>query len=258
MPSKKPGKIYVTSVKSDKGKLEYNKVPGALNVVVHTAGYGKWSTLSPFVMKDNNGHILENIWQGGKVYEKTRKNSQKLSRYRNDSPIIWEQDAETHIDSKTKKVNDLQRKWRKRLLNNKFAVRYPNTWRGKTEVSYSFSYDFEKGEYDESKQYGYVESRKALYVKMYQRFLPENGTYKELLGILKSGKDVNICEVDGPKQEKLEYYTKKYPYLEKDFIKNGTVLVTREILDMFLNDPEKPYGHGFCIASQLLEDSEKN
>lgn len=46
----------------------------------------KYGSLSPYELKDENNNIMENIWQGEKVYKKTPSINLTYSRY--DSTII--------------------------------------------------------------------------------------------------------------------------------------------------------------------------
>jgi hypothetical protein len=70
--------------------------------------------------------------------------------------------------------------------------------------------------------------------------------------MLSQGKNLLILEVDGPKQESLEYYKEKYG-VDDTFIEKKTVLATQENLSIFLDDTKHAFGHGFCLASALQE-----
>jgi hypothetical protein len=58
--------------------------------------------------------------------------------------------------------------------------------------------------------------------------------------------DITVCM-----PESLDYYVKKYG-VAQDFIVGNTMLATRENLQIMLNDPLHPYGHGYCLANSLL------
>ena len=77
-----------------------------------------------------------------------------------------------------------------------------------------------------------------------------------LLNKLKAGANLLIIEVDGPHQESLPYYMEKYG-APINFIENGTMLATRENLNIMLEDEKHPYGHGYCLAIALLMELEK-
>jgi hypothetical protein len=75
--------------------------------------------------------------------------------------------------------------------------------------------------------------------------------------IKKKGENLLIIEVDGPHEEDLEYYMKKYD-VKKDFIENNTMLVNEENIKVMLNDGKHPYGHGYCLACELLDFDYEN
>ena len=68
------------------------------------------------------------------------------------------------------------------------------------------------------------------------------------------GENLLIIEVDGPHSEAINYYQQKYN-VKGDFIEQNTMLATPENLEIMLNDPKYPYGHGYCLANILLFDS---
>ena len=70
--------------------------------------------------------------------------------------------------------------------------------------------------------------------------------------MLKEGKNLLILEVDGPHQESLPYYQATYHVNDK-FIENHTMLATTDNLNIMLNDTKHSYGHGYVLASCLLE-----
>ena len=114
-------------------------------------------------------------------------------------------------------------------LNNKAPKRrYPKS-KGKKVLFAKF--DDIKGNLD------YVESRKKMYVPEYYNLVKDReqvGYYRELL---KKGKDVVIFDFDGPRKE------------------NGDVdckLVTLEYLRKKIEETHFPFGHGFVVASLLL------
>jgi hypothetical protein len=42
-----------------------------------------------------------------------------------------------------------------------------------------------------------------------------------------------------------------------NFIENDTILVTKPNMEIMLNDPEHPFGHGYCLALALLNWEEE-
>jgi len=88
---------------------------------------------------------------------------------------------------------------------------------------------------------------------MYRITLRYNEYFQKLIEKLKKGKNILIIEVDGPDQLLLPYYKQKYG-VGDDFIKNGITEATDKNLNIFLNDPMRPFGHGFTIAMILKEE----
>ena len=77
--------------------------------------------------------------------------------------------------------------------------------------------------------------------------------FAELKKRYKSGEKLLIIEVDGPHQESMDYYKDKYG-VDDDFIVNSTVLVNDKNMDILLNDPKHPFGHGYCIGWALFSN----
>lgn len=46
-----------------------------------------------------------------------------------------------------------------------------------------------------------------------------------------------------------ESFDPKFP----GFIENGTLLASKENLQLLLNDAKHPFGHGYCLAWALLD-----
>ncbi len=230
------GVIKVGKYKNGK----YPKFDGFKNVVVHTkaSAYGE---LSPYVLS-KEGQIMENIWQFSKVYKKVEAQSQYYNRFRKN--ISWEHPSEEHVD----KNGDLTKEyfsWRTKGFNFPEPVRYPNGYKGKNDCMYSIK---DPG----SKKLAYIDSRKEIYVPLYNELVRKEKKFDYLKNELKKGRNLNIIEVDGPNQESLLYYIEKYG-VEKDFIKDGAMIATKENLKIMLNDKKHPFGHGYCLAMSLMD-----
>lgn len=110
--------------------------------------------------------------------------------------------------------------------------RYPGS-KGK-KVLYSM--------FEDNKKLNYVESRKKIYAPQYQTLclsrdicITQINHYKELL---KKGNDVVIYDFDGPRSLEGE------PICE---------MVTLDLLKEKINDTLFPFGHGYVVASMLLD-----
>ena len=129
-------------------------------------------------------------------------------------------------------------------MNNKDAVRYPVTF-NKT-VRASCLYALWEGE-----KLGYIDARKKIYKKVYTDLVKKTNKFEKLKQMLQNGINFLIVEVDGPRQESLEYYKEKYK-VSDDFIVNNTIEVNSKNMDIILNDTRHAFGHGYCLAMALL------
>src|SRR3989344_4557138 len=234
-----------------KNSQDRRHVDGFLPVVVMTK-CSEYGSLGPYCLKDQKKRIMENIWQFSKVYEKIPSSKQYYSQW--DKTVMWDHPAEIHV--KNGNIQPSYWSWREKGMNNPYAVRYPVGQRYRGKCLYAIKEDDKLSSGYITSGYitlGYIEARKEIYLVIYQQLVRKESQYKELLQLLRSGKNILIMEVDGPREESLPYYQEKYGV---DFI-NGTVLATNENLQIFLNDDRHPYGHGFCLAQTLLEDLQK-
>ena len=205
----------------------------------------KYGALSPYLLKDSNENIIENVWQFSKVYKSVDKSIQRYSKY--DPTIIWNWPAQVHIDQNGFLTDDYYA-WRRAGIKNPYAVRYPVGLSGRHECLYALSNDNEK-------QLNYIEARKEIYYPLYVESVRNHQLYKKLLAHLSkdTNKNILIVEVDGPHQESLQYYIDKY-HVQRDFIVDGTIEVTKENIDIMLNDSRHAFGHGYCLGLALAED----
>lgn len=256
------GQVRVgTCTYSSSGARKDPTYPGFTNILVLTKS-SAYGDLGPYLLKDKYGRIMENIWQSQKAYPVVPRSVQKYSRY--DDRVIWDHPAEVHA---IKNGNNwaLQPEyfaWRTKLANNPDAVRYPVTFDPKTRASCIFSLpeidelidpnDSQKSIGPNAKPLNYVEARKQIYMKIYVELVKQRPQFMELKTRLQNGENLLIIEVDGPHQEKLNYYKAKYN-VGDDFIQNNTMLATPENITIMLNDTEHAFGHGYCLAVALLD-----
>ena len=198
-----------------------------------------YGSLGPYVLKDKRGRIMENIWQFSKVYEEVPYSKERYSRW--DNTIIWEHPSERHV-SKNGKVLRAYYNWRKKGMYNKYPVRYPVGFSYRNKCLYSL---YKKQKLD------YISSRKKIYLPTYCRLVKKEPQFIELAKRLENGENLLIIEVDGPHQESLSYYQQKYG-VGDNFIKNNTIKINKQNIDILLNDPKHPFGHGYCLAIALL------
>ena len=215
-----------------------------IHIVVMTKS-SAFGQLGPYLLKDENGFIMENIWQFSKCYEKVPASVQRYSRW--DQTIIWNHPAELHCQ----KLNDEQFlildaywDWRKKGFENVYPVRYPVGMYHRKNCLFSLKDE-------DSDPLNLFEARKQIYFETYDRLVKEQPLYRKLEDLLDDGKNLLILEVDGPQEESLNYYRKKYN-VDSDWIVNRTINVNETNMNMLLNDGHHSFGHGFCLASSLL------
>lgn len=233
--------IRVGRIKSSNDKLTY---PGFTPIVVMTKS-SKYGSLGPYVLRNKNYQIMENIWQFSKVYQQIPASKQKYSRW--DNTVIWDHPAEIHLDDNGK-LTQAYHQWRHKGFNNPYPVRYPVGMKYRNKCLYSLL-----TAEDTARHLTYIEARKEIYLPVYSDLVKGQPQYNELLSRIRAGENLLILEVDGPHQESLSYYQKNYN-VNDDFIQQGTMLATWENLKIMLDDAKHPFGHGYCLAWCLLED----
>lgn len=223
---------------------------------------------------------MENIWQGCKVYPTTPKVKEVYSRW--NSTVVWEREPETHVVSEYDLPNDFDAlgyieiahpvqgiegkafltpqymQWRFDLKTSKHPVRYPVGMRWRSKCIGALSEE-ELQQYNSGNRpdgvnlLGYTESRKQIYVPLYQRLVLEDksGLFQKLVNISRRT-NVLIIEVDGPHQESMGMYREKYG-VSDDFIVSNTILSTERNLKIMLEDPTHPYGHGYALAELVAK-----
>ncbi len=211
---------------------------------------------------------MENAWQFSKVYEKVPPSTQLYAPpYHNE--VIWEWKGEIHTD-KDHFVNDKYWKWREAGMYNEYAVRYPVGQKHMKECLFCLwpTGKVHKNGDIEYEELDYIQSRKKIYAPVYTNLVKKQPKFEKLRKMLLKGENLltpilldcragnacvaSIIEIDGPHQESLDYYIEKYN-VDENFIEDDTILVTKENMDIMLNDTKHSYGHGYVLARALLE-----
>ena len=110
--------IRIGRIKNSNDRLSYeNFTP----IVVMTK-CSKYASLSPYVLRDEDGNLVENIWHSSKIFEKVPAIKCPYSQY--DRRVIWEWPEETHIDENGLVKNEYW-VWRANLRKCPDPVRYP-------------------------------------------------------------------------------------------------------------------------------------
>lgn len=243
--------MSVSVAKYYPGKLMPKK-EGYTNILIHTSDKTLGGGLSPYHLKDEKGKILENIWQFSKWYPSVTKQNIPFSKYMSDV-IIWSHPSELHSinDNPTDKYWD----WRKKGMNNKYAVRYPAGYYNRANCICSLwpSDPSEQPLITIEKLYDrldYIEARKKIYIGEYVRLHKNVEDFAILKERLDSGENLQIVEVDGP-DPTLDYF----PYDLID-VNNPGLIINKKVIQSLVNDKRKPFGHGYVIASLLLDKAE--
>lgn len=213
---------------------------GYIVIPVVMKSHSKYWPLSPYYLKNEEGQIMENIWQFSKVYKEVPFSKERYSRF--DNKIIWEHPSEIHVDE-LEELTEKYFNWRNKGFNNEYAVRYPVGYNFRHKTLYSFH---------NNEKLNYIESRKKLYFELYCDLVKKEKLFNELKEKLMKGYNLLIVDVDGPHQESLEYYIKNYN-VNENFIDSDSIIINKENMKILLNDEKHPFGHGYCLAMALLE-----
>jgi|GEM_PF-2813902 len=249
----------------DKGR-KYPITYGYRNIIVVSQNKNKLgSELSPFVLKDENGQIMENIWQFSKIYEQITAQNQKSG---------WNWKAETHVKKENVKI--LQKELRTRAegkmreseldVSSFIELKYWS-WR-ESGIKFEEPVRFPVGSADRYKCLGlvwpfdencvafsaktpmkimdYNQARKEVYIPLYIKLAQQTDDFKKLKKLLKQGYNLQILDIDGPKKI---YSGMTSGIYGED--KVGSIEITPETLKMLLEDTDHPFGHGYCLAMAL-------
>jgi len=239
------GIIRVGRITYDKNYKEIKPEMKGFKTILCLTKSSPFGSLGPYVLKTEKGHIFENEWQFRKVYPKVNETKQPLSRYQRNI-IAWKHPTEVHVDDPSSgKPNETYFKWREKGLKNEYPVRYPPGFGKMKDCLYFLEEDDPDGE-----RLDYISARKRFYLPVYTKLVQKEPQFLELKERLKKRENLLILEVDGPHQESLDYYKKKYS-VKSNFIINNTMICSEENLRIMLNDPKHPFGHGYCLAAAL-------
>lgn len=200
--------------------------------------------LSPYVLVDEKNRIMENVYQFSKIY----KTVPKIKTKNYDKTIMWSHDEETHIDENggAAMVTDEYWKWREKGMANPYPVRYPVGREHRVNCQYAIP------EFDPTLKLNYIQTRCLIYLSEFSRLARQHELFKDLRERLLNGEKLLIIEVDGPHQESMDYYKENYG-VDDSFIKDNTMLVTKENLTIMAKDTKHPFGHCYCLAMALLD-----
>jgi hypothetical protein len=223
---------------------KYPTFPGFTPIISLTKST-KFGSISPYELKTDEGIILENAYQFCKIYEEVPFSRQVYSRF--DQRVIWEHPTERHVRPLSTKpgFGELTPDffaWQMKGFSCPYPVRYPVGYGHRQECL---------GSYYGGKILSYIESRHEIYLPLMTSALAKAPQFHELVARHKKGENLLIIEIDGPHEESLEYYKKNYGVAD-DWIINNTIEASISNLNIMINDPLHPFGHGYCIALSIL------
>lgn len=243
------GKIRVGRSLYRGGRVILPKYEGYTQIVVLTKENSAYGELGPYDLTNEEGQILENVFQFSKAYPTVPAVNIPFSSKH--SRIVWSWPAETHLDVNRQPTENYW-VWRKHGKNNKEAVRNPVGWKHMKHCAFSLEKDEPISE--SNPPLDYIESRKRIYFPIYYKAVVQAPKFDELKKRLLNGENLLIIEIDGPHQEALNYYKEKYN-VGDNFIENNSVEVTETNLEILLNDPKYPFGHGYCLGWTLFSET---
>lgn len=234
------GHIRVGRLKYTKdGAPVYPSYEGFTPIIVLTKS-SEYGDLGPYLLKEEEGVIMENAWQFRKLYPWVPKSNQPFSRF--DKTIVWSHPEETHVSNGI--PNEKYWAWREKGLKCKYPIRYPvGNGIHKSRCICVLT--------DDGRRLGIEEGRKEVYLKIYAKLVKNRPAFTELKNRVMKGENLLIIEPDGPHQESLDYYQTTYD-VEESFIDQDTMLVTLKHVKIMLKDPKHSFGHGYCLAMALM------
>lgn len=240
------GRIRVGRSKYINGHTIYPLYDSFTQVPVLTQVTNKeYGDLGPYNLKNEYGQIFESLYQSCKVFPKVP--ACKIPYSSGNSTIVWEWPEEVHIDQNGNLTPEYWN-WRHYLLNSPYPVRNPVPWSYMKTCSFSLE-KFEPIS-DSNPRLSYIEARCKIYVPLYIHLVSQQPRFLELKKRLLKGENLLIIEVDGPHQESLSHYQSIYG-VSDNWIDKDSIEATMDNLNIMLNDPKHPFGHGYCLAWAL-------
>jgi hypothetical protein len=224
------------------------ELTGYTTIVVLTPST-KWGMLGPYCLKNNEGHLMENIWQFAKVFGTELKSNKeyhwahRCKKYA--GVVIWEYDGGIHINDDGE-LTDEYWLWRKKGMECQYPIRYPNGYKNKRNTLFTVKNK------DNLKHLNYIDARKKIYLPVYCDLVKKHPKFAELKSMLKTN-NLLIIDIDGPHYESIKYYKEKYNVSDDFITENHTINCDTNNMKILLNDSKHSFGHGYCLALALLD-----
>jgi len=167
-------RIYDGSTFKDPSFEDYKKII----CMTPSTPYG---SLSPYSLKNEEGFIMENIWQFSKIFEKVPYTKHFYSRY--DKTVIWEYPEEVHyVDGN---ITEDYKKWRNAGISNKHVIRYPVPFNYRSKCIGSIK------NIEEPILLDYISARKQIYLPLYVDMVSKDkDKYIKLKNMLLKGENL--------------------------------------------------------------------
>jgi hypothetical protein len=235
---------------------------GFLNVAVtshNKAGVG--AELSPFVLSNEEGHIMENIWQCAKLYP--------FVPDIDDSRSGWTWRREVHINPKTQNINPAYWEWRNAGMTFDKPLRYPvgsqhrhyakcHVWPTSNDLNDAINMTGETP----MEKLPYAAARIKIYCPVYMEMASKTKDFATLRELLDAGYNIQILDVDGPERTKNEdgSVTAPYDQMPESTLEHnaygesgvGSIEINEDNIKTMLMDEDQPFGHGYALACALL------
>ena len=231
------------------------RMVGYQTILIHTSANGLGGCLSPYQLKNEFGHFLENIWQFSKLYERVGPQRTSKNRFHPDE-LIWEHPDELHMKrSEEDLVTEEYWNWRKKGMENFYPIRWPNGYHGAklcvcaivTEKWLKSPDSVDPSHESPFVRLSYVEARKKIYCAEYVRLCPKQADFQKMKSMVQKGRNILIAEIDGPPINQ-SYHG--YPYNKVSRVSPGLVL-DEQVIRFLVEDERFPFGHGYVIGALL-------
>jgi hypothetical protein len=242
--------------------VKFPVTDGYINIVVASVNKTQiGSMLTPFVLKDTQDRIMENIWQFSKVYPSIGQQSAK-------SKNQWYWPAVQHTSAEGDILPDYW-KWRDAGMHHRQAVRspvasverckclyslWPSDCLGKNIATYEIT---SSNKSDTMSKLSYIEARIQVYCPLYILLAKRTGDFIVLQHLLREGYNIQLLDPDGPRlicpdQSPYNYMTNG-EYGESGV---GSIPINEEIINDLLDDIMQPFCHSYALATALLKKEE--
>lgn len=249
----------------EKGK-KFPITEGYMNIVVTSHNTTKLGAkLSPYVLSDKRGRLMENLWQFAKAYA-------AVPKVKATDNCCWNWKSEIHIVEG--ELQPAYWEWRKAGMECKDPVRYPVGFQERHNCRYALwpvnfkmekiddlKRDYLNDPYVEMEELNYVEARKKIYCPLYMYLAKQSEEFKMLSQLLDEGYNLQILDVDGPKLFKDHTGKAVPPYeLMREGVYGetevGSIPINEYSIKKMLHDTTQAFGHGYALATALLGHEE--